>query len=104
MLPIALARDAPFSDVWSRFFMIQMIILVGDWNAILDLEIDKAWRGAREFDRCEIGLIDLVDRFRVDRPETEMWTWLDCSPSVRIRTYLDRVLGELIQNSLDVPG
>ena len=35
---------------------------------------------------------DLVDRFRLDHPGREMWTWLDSSPSVRARSYLDRVL------------
>ena len=71
---------------------------MGDWNTILDPEIDKAGRGASGSDRCESSLIDLiaqhdlVDRFRVDYPGSEMWTWLDSSPSVRIRTYLDKVL------------
>ena len=80
----------PFLDDRKR------IILVGDWNTILDPKIDKAGRGISGSDRCESCLIDLmarydlVDRFRVDHSGREMWTWLDISPSVRVRTYLDR--------------
>ena len=76
----------------------KQIILVGDWNAILDPKIDKSGGGAGGSDKCEISLIDLmaqhdlVDRFRPDHPGREIWTWLDSSPSVRIRTYLDIVL------------
>ena len=52
-------------------------------------------RGARGPGRREISVIDfmarhdLVDRFRLDHPGREMW--LDSSPSVRTRSYLDRV-------------
>ena len=62
------------------------ICLVGDWNAILDPKIDKAWRGAHGLDRCKSSLVDfmarfdLVDRFRLDHPGREMWTWIDSSP------------------------
>ena len=35
---------------------------------------------------------DLVDRFRLDHPGWEMWTWLDSSPSAKVGTYLYRVL------------
>ena len=71
---------------------------MGDWNAILDHNIDKAGRAASGSDRCESRRIDLmvqhvlVDKFRLDHPGREMWMWLDSSPSVCIRTYLDRVL------------
>ena len=34
----------------------------------------------------------LVDRFHLDYSGWEMWTWLDRSPSVHVRSYLDRVL------------
>ena len=86
------------------------IILVGDWNAILDPNIDRVGRGARGSERCESSLLDfmarhkLVDRFRLDHPGREMWTWLDSSPSVRARYYLDRVLEELTLISLSVPN
>ena len=71
---------------------------MGDWNAILDPKIDKVGRGARHAGRCEssfAGLMtrhDLVDRFRLDHPGREMWTWLDSSPSAKVGSYLDRVL------------
>ena len=83
---------------------LKRIILAGDRNTI-----DKAGRGASGSDRFESSLIDLmaqhdlVDRFRVDHLGKEMWAWLNRSLSVRIRTYLDKVLGELTPNSLDVP-
>ena len=60
-------------------------ILVDDWNAVLDPKIDKARRGASGSDRCESSLTDLMaqhdllDRFRLDQPGREMWTWLDSS-------------------------
>ena len=70
---------APFLDNLKR------IVCVGDWNAILDPKIDRAESGARGSGRSESGLIDfmarndLVDRFRLDHPGREMWTWLDSS-------------------------
>ena len=85
-------RLAPFLDVTKR------LVLMGDWNAILDPKIDKVGRGARRAGRCESSLAglmtrhDLVDRFRLDHPGREMWTWLDSSPSAKVGSYLDRVL------------
>ena len=87
-------RLAPFLDNPKR------IVLMGDWNAIPDTKIDWVGRGARGSARCETSLIDfmarydLVDRFRLDHPGREMWTWLDSLPSVRARSYQDRVLAE----------
>ena len=55
-------------------------------------------RGASRLGRCESSLVgfmtrhDLVDRFRLDHPGREMWTWLDRSPSAKVGSYLDRVL------------
>ena len=71
---------------------------MGDWNAILDPKIDKVGRGASSAGRCESSLVgfvtrhDLVDRFRLDHPGREMWTWLDSSPSAKVGYDLDRVL------------
>ena len=85
-------RLAPFLDYSKR------LILMGDWNAILDPKIDKFGRGARRLGRCENSIVDfmarhdLVDKFRLDHPGKEMWTWLDSSPSARVGSYLDRVL------------
>ena len=72
------------------------LVLMGDWNAILDPKIDKVRRGASRLGRCESSLAglmtrhDLVDRFRLDNPGQEMWTWLDSSPSAKVGSYLDR--------------
>ena len=82
---------------------------MGDWNAILDPKIDKVGQGARGLGRCESSLVGLmtrhylVDRFRLDHPGWEMWTWLDSSPSAKVGFYLDEVLDELISISLVVP-
>ena len=85
-------RLAPFLDVTKR------LVLMGDWNAILDPKIDKVGRVTRRtgrYDSSLVGLMtrhDLVDRFRLDHPGWEMWTWLDSSPSAKVGSYLDRVL------------
>ena len=96
-------RLAPFLNNTKR------LVLIGDWNAILDPKIDKVERGARRLRRCESSLVDLmtrhdlVDRYRLDHTERKMWTWLDISPSAKVGSYLDRVLEELIATSLIVP-
>ena len=80
------------------------LVLVGDWNAILDLKIERVGWIASRSDRCESSLIDLiaqhdlVDRFRLDHPGREIRTWLNRSPSLRTKSYLDRVSEELTQN------
>ena len=85
-------RLAPFLDDT------KWLDLMGDWNAILDPKIDKVGRGASILGRCESSLVSfvtrhgLVDRFRLDHPGREMWTWLDSSPSAKVGSYLDRVL------------
>ena len=85
-------RLAPFLDDTKR------LVLMGDWNVILDPKIDKVGRGARRAGRCDSSLVgfvtrhSLVDRFRLDHPGREMWTWLDSSPSAKVGSYLDRVL------------
>ena len=96
-------RLAPFLDDTKR------LVLMGDWNEILDPKIDKVGRGASRLGRCEsclVGLMtrhNLVDRFRLDHPVREMWPLLDSSPSVKVGSYLDRVLDELTSISLVVP-
>ena len=97
MRPISLQRGFPFFRRFAPFLDDpKRIVLVGDWNAILDPNIDRVGRGARWLGRCESSLIDLtvrhdlVERFRLHQPEREIW--LDSSPSVRARSYLDRVL------------
>ena len=91
-------RLAPFLDDTKR------LVLIGDWNAILDPKINKAGRGASRLGRCEsslVGLVtrhDLVDRFRLDHPGREMWTWLDSSPTAKVGSYLDRVEGSYLDS------
>ena len=56
------------------------ILLMSDWNAILDPKFDCFGRGAKGPGRCESSLIDfivlhvLVERFYLDHPWREMWT------------------------------
>ena len=77
---------------------LKWLVLVGDWNAILDPMIDKVGQGARRAGRCKSIAIDLmarhdlVNRFRLDHPAREMWMWLVSSPSTQVGSYLDRVL------------
>ena len=74
------------------------LVLVRDWNVIIDPKVDKVGWGASGAERCESSLIDLiaphdlVDRVRLDHPRREMWTWLDSSLSARVGSYLDRML------------
>ena len=88
-------RLAPFFDNSKR------LVLMGDWNTILDSKIDRVERGAKESKRCKSNLINfmagynLINRFRLDHLGRKMWTLLSSSPSVRTKSYLERVLEEL---------
>ena len=87
----------------------KQLVLMGDWNAILDPKIDKVGQRARRLGRCDSSLVglmtrhNLVDRFHLDHPGREMWMWLDSSPSAKVGSYLDRVLDKLILILLVVP-
>ena len=65
---------APFLDNSKR------LVLMGDWNAIIDPKIDKVGQRARRLGRCESSLVglmtrhDLVDKFRLDHPGRDMLT------------------------------
>ena len=73
------------------------IVLEDNWNTILGPKIDKARRDASGLNWWESSLVDfmahfdLVDRFRLGHQGRKMWTWIDSSPSVLIRSYLDSV-------------
>ena len=90
-------------------FLSKRTVLVGDWNAILDPNIDRAGLGASESATCDssqfdfLTEFDLIDRYRLDHPGREMWTWIENSPSGQIRSYLDRVFEELTVTWLLVP-
>ena len=95
MCPISLRRGFPFFVGWHT---VPGRYEEASLNAILDPKIDKVGRGASRAGRCESSLVSfvtrhgLVDRFRLDHPGREMWTWLDSSPSAKVGSYLDRVL------------
>ena len=47
----------------------KLLVLIGDWNAILDPKLDKGGWGACGSDNGESSLIDdSVNRFRLDPP------------------------------------
>ena len=97
-VPHIIAQRVSFYRWLMPFLDPKWIVLVGDWNAILDSKIDRIRRGASRLGRYESSLIDfiarhdLVDRFSLDHLGREMWTWLDSSPSVHAGSYLDRVI------------
>ena len=68
-------RLGPFLDDPKR------LVLMSDWNAILDPKIYKGGVASCS-GRCKSSLINLlaefglVDRFRLDHSGREMWTWL----------------------------
>ena len=63
-----------------------------------DWKIDRVGWSARRSDWWESSLINLMtwhnlfDRFCLNHPGSEMWTWTDSLSSVRARSYLDRIL------------
>ena len=73
------------------------VILVGDWNAVLDLNLDRGAISAgtnslnarhyRDFVR-----LDLVDNFRERHPNKIAWTWTGRGASAQLYSYLNRVL------------
>ena len=74
------------------------VILVGDWNAVLDPNLDRGATSAgtnpldaryfREF----VQKFDLVDKFRERHPNKIVWTWTGRGASAQLYSYLDRVL------------
>ena len=80
-----LSRDTPFLTAGPFPNDSNQLVLVGDWNAILDPKIDRFERRASGSDRRESNLIDfmaqrnLVDRFCLDLPGIEMRAWIDNS-------------------------
>ena len=49
---IAVERTSLFRRLASFLDDMKRLVLMGDWNAILDPKIDKVWRGARRLRRC----------------------------------------------------
>ena len=98
-VPCSATERHPFFQRLGSFLdALKRTVLVGDWNAILDPKIDRASRGASGSGMCESSLVnflaefDLIDRYRLDPPGMEMWTWLGSLPSGQIQSHLERVL------------
>ena len=67
----AVERTSFFRQLAPFFNDPKRLVLVGDWNAILDPKIDGelvGWEGVIDL----MAGHDLVDRFRLDHPEREM--------------------------------
>ena len=74
------------------------VILVRDWNAVLDPNLDRGAissgtntldaRYFREF----VQRLDLADKFRERHPNKLVWTWTGRGASAQLYSYLDRVL------------
>ncbi len=88
---IAAERVSFFRRLASFLDDTKRLVLMADWNAILDPKIDKVGRGARRAGRCDSSLVGFVTRHGLGR---EMWTWLDSSPSAKVGSYLDRTREE----------
>ena len=94
---VARERRIFFSQIGTFLTDPKRLVLLGDWNAILDPKIDRRG-GASGLGRPDRTLVDfvedfdLVDRFRLDHPGVEMWTWTHSSPSVMHFSYIDRML------------
>ena len=73
---IAVERVFPFRRFSAFLDNSKRLLLMGDWNAILDPKINKVGQRASTLIDF-IARHNLVDRFRVDNPGREMWTWLE---------------------------
>ena len=76
----------------------KQVILVGDWNAVLDPNLDREaisvgtnTLDARHF-RDFVQRLDLVDKFHERYPNKIAWTWTSRGASAQLYSYLDRVL------------
>ena len=76
----------------------KQVILVGDWNAVLDPNLDRGAisAGTNTLDawyfRDFVQRLDLVDKFRERHPNKKAWTWTGRGASAQLYSYLDRVL------------
>ena len=71
---------------------------MGDWNAVLDPNLDRGaisagtnTLDARHF-REFVERLNLVDKFRERHPNKIAWTWAGRGASAQLYSYLDRVL------------
>ena len=76
------------------------IILVGDWNVVLDPYLDRGaisagtnTLDARHFHEF-VERFDLVVKFRERHPNKIAWTWIGRGALPQLYSNLDRVLGE----------
>ena len=72
------------------------VILVGDWNAILDPNLDRGaiCAGTNTLDARhfrDFVHLDLIDKFRKKHPNKLAWTWTVRGTSAQLYSYLDRV-------------
>ena len=71
------------------------VILVGDWNAVFDPNLDRGARstGTNTFDaryfRDFVERLDFVDKFREKHPNNVVWTWTGKGALAQLYSYLD---------------
>ena len=71
---------------------------MGDWNAVLDPNLDRGAISAgtntldARYFRDFVQRLDLVDKFRERHPNKIAWTWTGRGASAQLYSYLDRVL------------
>ena len=76
----AAERRSFFRRLGSSLDSSKRTVLMGDWSAILDPNIDRAGWGASSLAKCDCSLsaflteFDLVDRYGLGNPGREMWT------------------------------
>ena len=99
MDPMSPVSSLPFSGASSRTsFRSKRVILVGDWNAVLDPNLDRGAISAgtntldARYFRDFVQRLDLVDKFRERHPNKIVWTWTGRGASAQLYSYLDRVL------------
>ena len=94
---VAAERRVFLSQIESFLTDLKQLVLVGDWNAILDPKLDRGAGSSGPVGKFDRGLLDfvgkfdLVDRYRLDNPGEEQWTWTHSSPSVTYASYIDRM-------------
>ena len=87
-------RIEPFITTSSK-----RVILVGNWDAVLDPKIDRRWGGRQDTYKLDaksfrkfVERLNFVDKFRKKHPSKVEWTWTARRTSCQFLSYLDRIL------------
>ena len=91
------------------------VILAGDWNAVLDPDLDRFGLPTRGTNRDRDAVLfrefvdkfDLIDKFRNEKPRDLVWTWTGRRGSgpMQLSSYIDRFLVRRVDvGVLDCPS